>query len=339
MKVKERPSLREMNTFGVSAQAALLVEVNDEEDVLSMPSYDPARDFVLGGGSNVLFVDDVPGTVFLNRIKGIEIIESDKEHALIEVGAGENWHRLVTWSVQQGLFGLENLAMIPGLAGAAPIQNIGAYGVELSSVLEFVCAWDWQTSSWVVLSNEQCGFRYRDSIFRSTSAERYFITSIRLRLARRFRPRLDYGGLKETLAGAGVAHPAATDVMMAVIRLRQKKLPDPAVEGNAGSFFKNPVVSSERIRSLLERFPDMPVWKVSEREAKVSAAWMIERCGLKGRQHMEAAVSMRHALVLVNQGRARGIAIWQLAEQVQDQVRQQFGVELEPEPRIYRANG
>jgi len=337
MKVEERPSLFAMNTFGVPAHAALLVEVDNEEDLLSMPSFNPARDFVLGGGSNVLFVDDVPGTVFLNRISGIEIIEKDDQHALVEVGAGENWHRLVNWTLDRQLFGLENLALIPGLAGAAPIQNIGAYGVELASVLEFVSAWDWHTASWVVLKNEQCKFSYRDSIFKSGSAERYFITSIGLKLARQFHPQLNYSGLQDALNEAGIRRPAAADVLAAVIRLRQNKLPDPAVEGNAGSFFKNPVVSLDRLEDLRRRFPSIPVWKLNDSEAKISAAWMIEQCGLKGHQHLGASVSTRHALVLLNQGGAQGISIWQLAKKVQEQVRQKFGVELEPEPRIYLA--
>jgi len=335
MKVAEHPALLAMNTFGVSAKAGLQIEVESEEDVLLLPAFDRKRDFVLGGGSNVLFVEDVPGTVFMNRIRGIEVIDEDTEQALVEVGAGENWHDLVSWCLRRQLHGLENLALIPGMAGAAPIQNIGAYGVELASVLDAVTAWDWHSSAWTVLDAEQCGFSYRDSIFKSTDDGRYFITSIRLRLAKHFRAQLNYGDLKAELDSAGVTRPSAADVFAAVIRLRRRKLPDPAVQGNAGSFFKNPVVSQDQLEFLLQRHPALPVWNMGQNEAKISAAWMIEHCGLKGYQHGGAAVSTQHALVLLNNNQASGRAILQLARHVQKEVQQQFGVSLEPEPRIY----
>ncbi len=196
MKVLERPSLKSLNTFGVEASAGLLLTIETEEDLLSLPAFDPHMDFVLGGGSNVLFTSDVPGTVFLNRITGKEIISEHGGYAQLEVGAGENWHQLVRWSLDQGLSGLENLSLIPGLAGAAPIQNIGAYGVELSSVLELVTAWDWQNSTWVTFNRDECRFGYRDSFFKSEDTGRYFITSIRLQLNRQFKPQLDYAGLR-----------------------------------------------------------------------------------------------------------------------------------------------
>jgi len=335
MKVFKNPALRELNTFGVSARAGMLVEVEREEDVLSLPAFDPSRDLVLGGGSNVLFVGDVPGTVFLNRIGGIEVIEENRRQVVVEVGAGEKWHELVRWCLDRHFHGLENLALIPGLAGAAPIQNIGAYGVELASVLDTVTAWDWHTAAWAVLDNQQCAFRYRDSVFKSTDDGRYFITSIRLRLSKQFCPQLDYAGLEEELENAGVRHPQAADVFSAVVRLRQKKLPDPAVEGNAGSFFKNPLVPLDQAESLRCRFPDLPVWKLSRTEAKIAAAWLIEQCGLKGYRHHGAAVSDRHALVLLNRDKASGMDIWQLARHVQEEVRLRFAVELEPEPTIY----
>jgi UDP-N-acetylmuramate dehydrogenase len=335
MKVAEHPSLLERNTFGVSASAGLLIEVESEEDVLALPGFDPTRDFVLGGGSNVLFVEDIPGTAFLNRIRGIEVIDEDEERALVEAGAGENWHELVSWCLRRQLYGLENLALIPGLVGAAPIQNIGAYGVELASVLDAVTAWDWHSAAWAVLSKEQCGFGYRDSVFKAHCNGRYLITSIRLRLAKRFRAQLNYSGLQEELDGAGISHPAAADVFAAVIRLRQKKLPDPAATGNAGSFFKNPVISLDQLESLHLRFPNLPVWDMGQNEAKISAAWMIEQCGLKGYQRDGAAVSAQHALVLLNQNNASGLAIWRLARHVQEEIQLRFGIRLEPEPRIY----
>ena len=336
MKVLERPSLKSLNTFGVDATAGLLLTIQTEEDLLSLPAFDPHRDFVLGGGSNVLFVNDVPGTVFLNRISGKDIISEHDGSALLEVGAGENWHQLVRWSLDQGLSGLENLSLIPGLAGAAPIQNIGAYGVELSSVLELVTAWDWKTSNWVIFNKDECRFGYRDSRFKSVETDRYLITSIRLRLNRQFRPHLDYAGLRDALSSMGIDRPEAKQVSDTVIRIRQQKLPDPAVTGNAGSFFKNPVVSMDEAELLRSRFPGLPTWPAGADRAKLSAAWMIDHCGWKGLQENGAAVSSQHALVLVNLGQASGRQILELSRKIADSIAQEFGVVLEPEPKIYK---
>lgn len=336
MKVLERPSLKSLNTFGVDATAGLLLTIQIEEDLLSLPAFDPHRDFVLGGGSNVLFVNDVPGTVFLNRISGKDIISEHDGSVLLEVGAGENWHQLVRWSLDQGLSGLENLSLIPGLAGAAPIQNIGAYGVELSSVLELVTAWDWKTSNWVIFNRDECCFGYRDSLFKSVETDRYLITSIRLRLNRQFRPHLDYAGLRDALSSMGVDQPEAKQVSDTVIQIRQQKLPDPAVTGNAGSFFKNPVVSMDEAELLRSRFPGLPTWPAGADRAKLSAAWMIDHCGWKGFQENGAAVSSQHALVLVNLGQASGRQILELSRKIADSIAQEFGVVLEPEPKIYK---
>ncbi len=336
MKVLERPSLKPLNTFGVEASAGLLLTIESEEDLLSAPSFDPHRDFVLGGGSNVLFVSDVPGTVFLNRIAGKDIISEHDGYAQVEVGAGENWHQLVRWTLDQGLSGLENLSLIPGLAGAAPIQNIGAYGVELSSVLERVTAWDWQNSNWVVFNQDECRFGYRDSLFKSAETDRYLVTSIRLRLSRQFRPQLDYAELRDALSSSGIDQPGAKQVSDTVISIRQQKLPDPAVTGNAGSFFKNPVVSTDEAAWLRSRFTGLPTWPAGANRAKLSAAWMIDHCGWKGVQENGAAVSSQHALVLVNQGQTSGRHILELSVKIADSIACEFGVTLEPEPKIYK---
>jgi len=338
MKVAENQSLSELNTFGVSAQAGLVITVETEEDLLSAPGLDPARDFVLGGGSNVLFVTDVPGTVYLNRLRGIDIIQQDATEVLIEVGAGENWHELVTWSVSRGFSGIENLALIPGLAGAAPIQNIGAYGVELASVLDSVTAWDWHSASWVVLTRQQCTLGYRDSLFKSAQVDRYLITSVRLKLKKQFAAQLAYSGLVAELEQACAGELGLTDVYAAVIRLRRKKLPDPALLGNAGSFFKNPVMPLGSYEHVHARYPDLPSWEAGDDHIKVSAAWLVERCGLKGFAMNGAAVSTQHALVLINQGRCSGRAIWELAQLVEARVWDAFGIRLEPEPKIFIHN-
>jgi UDP-N-acetylmuramate dehydrogenase len=334
MKVVERPSLKGMNSFGVEASAGLLIEIESEEDVLSLPAFNPTRDLVLGGGSNVVFASDVPGTVFHNHILGRTIIEDSAEHAVLEIGAGENWHQLVRWSLERGLSGLENLSLIPGQAGAAPIQNIGAYGVELSSALRGVTAWDWQRSAWVCFESADCQLGYRDSLFKSAAADRYLVTSLQLRLNRVFRPQLDYAGLSDTLSGMGVEHPSARDVSDAVIRLRRRKLPDPAVTGNAGSFFKNPELDPEQAHALAAAHPGLPVWPTDDGRSKLSAAWMIENCGLKGLREGDAAVSEQHALVLVNLGSASGKNIVTLARRIQSSVADRFGLMLEPEPRL-----
>lgn len=334
MIVTRHPSLRNFNSFGVAATAGRMLTLENEEDLPGMPAFDPATDFLLGGGSNVLFASDIPGTVFRNNMKGKAIVRSNDDHAWVEAAAGENWHELVRWTLQQELCGLENLSLIPGLAGAAPIQNIGAYGVELSAVLESVTAWDMARSSLRLFSLEECRPGYRDSYFKSVAPDRYLITSILLRLDRRFSPRLDYAGLREELEQAQTGELTALQVSDAVMRIRQRKLEDPAAIGNAGSFFKNPVVQNTDCQVLTGRFRDLPCWPVTRETSKLSAAWMIEHCGLKGYRQEDAGVSPRHALVLVNHGNATGRQILNLARTIQSRVKQTFGLLLEPEPRI-----
>lgn len=334
MKVLEKPGLKGLNTFGVDAGAALRIDVESEEDVFALPGMDPEHDLLLGGGSNVLLVSDVPGTVFVNRIRGRQVIDLDDRTALVEVGAGENWHGFVNWSIDQGLSGIENLSLIPGSVGASPMQNIGAYGVELSSVLESVTAWDLKDQTWRVFSREDCRFGYRDSRFKSEEPDRYLITSVRLALNTRFTPHLEYAGLAEAIGDRNRDHLTAREVADAVIRVRRRKLPDPAVEGNAGSFFKNPVVPADKAGAVRDEHPDIPAWPSGDGRTKLSAAWMIEHCGLKGCTEGGAAVSERHALVLVNTGGASGAEIWALAGRVRDEVEHAFDIRLVPEPRI-----
>ncbi|MDT8321141.1 MAG: UDP-N-acetylmuramate dehydrogenase [Xanthomonadales bacterium] len=334
MQISERPSLRGLNSFGLEARAQRAVTIETEDDLTSLPPFNPRADLLLGGGSNVLLTTDVPGTVFLNRIRGRAIVAEHDGQAWVEVGAGENWHRLVRWSLDEGLCGLENLSLIPGLAGAAPIQNIGAYGVELSGIVDRLTAWDWHTANRVRFARADCGFAYRESRFKSAEPDRYLIISLRLRLSREFNARLDYAGLSEELAAAGVLNATPRDVSDAVIRLRRRKLPDPAKCGNAGSFFKNPVVSKETATGLLNEYPELPVWADDAEQVKLSAAWMIERCGCKGQRRGDAGVSQRHALVLINHGAATGRDVLALAESIKARVADRFGITLETEPRI-----
>jgi UDP-N-acetylmuramate dehydrogenase len=334
MKARRNASLKLFNTLGIEASAGTLLEIEDAGDLPTAPQFDARKDFVLGGGSNVVLASDVPGTVFLNRIRGRQIIDEHGDQVWIEAGAGEDWHALVEWSLELGLSGLENLSLIPGLAGAAPVQNIGAYGVELSSVLESVTAWDFRRSSRATLNAADCALSYRDSRFKSVEPDRFFITSIRLRLSRKFTPRLEYAGLREELGSPDSGGPTARDVSQAVIRLRTRKLPDPRRVGNAGSFFKNPVVPDALATELRSRHPGLPAWPDRSGKSKLSAGWLIEACGLKGARRGGAAVSEQHALVIVNDANASGRDVLELSRDVASRVEETFGVRLEPEPRI-----
>lgn len=333
-------SLKHLNSFAVEARASELLELESAGDLSIFDGdfkFDPARDLILGSGSNVLFAGDVKGTVVLNRISGRRIISDIGDRALVEASGGENWHQLVLWSLEQGLSGIENLSLIPGLAGAAPIQNIGAYGVELSNVLASVEALDLESGAIHDFTTEDCHFAYRDSRFKSVDAGKYLITRIRLLLSRKFKPNLGYAGLNEELEIMGVSAPTAKQVSQAIIRIRQRKLPDPALIGNAGSFFKNPVISWVKAADLEKEFPAIPTYPASDTETKVSAAWLIEQCGWKGRSMGGAAVSDQHALVLINKNNATGGEILALAEAIEESVLDRFGIELQPEPKIVRS--
>ncbi|MGH8396771.1 MAG: UDP-N-acetylmuramate dehydrogenase [Gammaproteobacteria bacterium] len=333
--LSENASLSKHNTFRVPAQATLLAEVNDPQalpELLTLPQVRDKPLLVLGDGSNVLFRRDFNGVVIIIAARGIEIIEDDGASAGIRASAGENWNGLVRWTLTQGLCGLENLSLIPGRVGAAPIQNIGAYGAELAEMLETVDAFDRQANMVVRLTREQCGFSYRQSVFKQ-QPERWIIAGVALRLHRYAPLKLDYAGVREELAAMDITKPTATNVADAVCRLRLRKLPDPAVIGNAGSFFKNPVVSPELAARLQTEHPGLPVFNAPDGK-KLSAAWLIDQCGWKGFRDGDAGVSDKHALVLVNHGKATGTQIWSLVQRIQDSVQEKFGVCLEPEPRI-----
>ncbi len=340
MKRTVHASLKHLNSFAVEAHAGQLLELETEQDLEIFKTgfrFDPTHDLILGSGSNILFAGDIDGTVVLNRIPGKRIITNSSDGALVEACGGENWHRLVLWSLDQGLTGIENLSLIPGLAGAAPMQNIGAYGVELADSLDSVQALDLENGELREFSHKDCHFTYRDSRFKSTDAGKYLITRIRLRLQREFAANLGYAGLTEELQEMGIDVPTAKQVSQAVIRIRQRKLPDPRFIGNAGSFFKNPVVSRTTADLLKKEFHGLPLYPVSEDETKLSAAWLIEQCGWKGRSMGGAAVSDQHALVLVNQDNATGSEILALADAIGESVQDRFDIKLQPEPRIVRS--
>ena len=335
------------NTFGVPARAPWLLEVDDHAalaQALDLPQLRGLPLLVLGGGSNLLFAGDPPGAVLALHAAAISRLDEEGPRVRVRAEAGANWHQLVLWSLDQGLCGLENLALIPGSVGAAPIQNIGAYGVEVGDSVLAVEAWDRRAGAVVRLDRQACAFGYRDSVFKR-QPERWIVLAVELELGSAHGPQqaplhLGYAGIGEELAAMGKqAAPTAGDVAQAVIAIRQRKLPDPARIGNAGSFFKNPIVPAALAQSLQDRHPRLPVFPGDAAGTrKLSAAWLIDACGWKGAREGDAGVSAEHALVLVNHGQASGAQLLALARRIAASVQERFAVALEPEPRIIGAH-
>ncbi len=333
--VQSDVDLTGLNTFGVAARAQRLLRITDARQlraVVDHPELGKLPKLVLGGGSNLLLTRDPPGLVLKIDIPGMRVLADDAQATLIEAGAGVAWHDLVCWSLRQGLPGLENLALIPGSVGAAPVQNIGAYGMELVEVFDSLDLIDLTTGRFATLDRAACRFGYRDSVFKHALAGKSVITQVRLRLPKPWRARLGYAELQRHLERGGVGEPDARQVFDAVCAIRRAKLPDPQRLGNAGSFFKNPVVNRTIRNEILEEFPEIVSYPLDDGSYKLAAAWMIEACGCKGRSQGAAAVDSRHALVLVNHGGASGSEVLRLAETVRAAVRERFGIELEYEP-------
>ena len=340
-RIVENARLDARNTFGVQATAPMLVEVADAAVLPELFGYAMLRDgpvLVLGGGSNLLFAGDPPGAALSLTAQRIEIIEDTGGSAIVRADAGVVWHDFVLWTLGHGLCGLENLALIPGTVGAAPIQNIGAYGVEVREHIHAVDAFDRRSGDFVRFSAADCAFAYRDSLFKR-DPERHIVTAVEFALSRTPALKLDYAGIGEELQAMGIdAAPRASQVAEAVIRIRQRKLPNPAVLGNAGSFFKNPIVPLAQAEALLAGHASMPVFRGSSEDTrKLSAAWLIDQSGWKGHRDGDAGVAASHALVLVNHGDATGAQLLDLARRIAASVRERFGVDIEPEPRIIGA--
>lgn len=347
--IVEGARLDARNTFGVAATAPMLIEVNDSAvlpelfggTLLNRRMLRDGPVLVLGGGSNLLFAGDPQGAVLALTAQRIAIIADDGEAAIVRADAGVSWHDLVLWTLGQGLCGLENLALIPGTVGAAPIQNIGAYGVEVRDSIHAVEAFDRHAGTMVRLGNDACVFAYRDSLFKR-EPEHHVVTAVEFALSRTPALNLEYAGIGDELQAMGIAAPRASQVAEAVIRIRQRKLPDPSVLGNAGSFFKNPIVAADVAEALLAEHPSMPVFRGADAGTrKLSAAWLIDQCGWKGHRDQngegDAGVAESHALVLVNHGHASGAQLLDLARRIADSVRTRYGVQIEPEPRIIGA--
>ena len=329
-------SLRACNTLGIAARAAWYAEARSLaglQALLGRPEWRAGPRLVLGCGSNLVLAGDFPGLVVRIALSGRALVETD-DAWLVRLGAGEIWHEVVLWTLAQGWPGLENLALIPGTCGAAPIQNIGAYGVELAERLESVEALDPDSGALLHLDRADCAFGYRDSVFKHPAGARLLVTALTLRLPRVWQPRLDYGELRTTLVARGQADPTPLQVAEAVMAIRQAKLPDPAVLGNAGSFFKNPVVDAATADRLLAREPGLVRYPQADGRVKLAAGWLIDRCGWKGRSLGRAGVHERQALVLVNRGGATGAEILALAAAIRADVGARFGVDLEIEPTV-----
>ncbi|MGL4446719.1 MAG: UDP-N-acetylmuramate dehydrogenase [Shewanella sp.] len=330
-------SLKSFNSFGLAQFCQNLVEVHTKDALktICLPLWQQQLPLlVLGGGSNVVFTEDFHGTVVRMLTKGIQVVEA-ADAFYLEVEAGENWHQLVEFTLARGIFGLENMALIPGTVGAAPIQNIGAYGVEFCDVCDWVEYLDLSTGESVRLQAAECQFSYRESIFKGALRHRAVITAVGLRLAKPWQPRLGYGPLQAFTA----ERVTAREIFDRVCQVRTEKLPDPAVLGNAGSFFKNPLVSAACYLDLAQRFPGIVGYAQADASVKLAAGWLIEHAGLKGFALGNAAVHDKQALVLVNRGGATGRDICRLAEHVIARVQAVFGVALEAEPRIMGAHG
>lgn len=324
--------LKPYNTFGLAATAQYFSKLSSVEELSNLNTNAPV--LVLGGGSNLLFRDNIDGFVVKNEIMGIDLIREDADHVYVRAGAGENWHGFVEHCIAKGWCGVENLALIPGCIGASPMQNIGAYGVEIKDVFHSLEAWHLQDKELHSFSLEDCAFGYRESVFKRKYKGQYIITHVTYRLRKTPEFRISYGAIQQELERMGVQELSIRAVADAVIGIRRSKLPDPAVIGNAGSFFKNPELPAETFVALKQRFPDIVGYSTSSGMVKLAAGWLIERAGWKGYRKGDAGVHENQALVLVNYGQATGDEIFQLSEEILHSIDAQFGVHLEREVNI-----
>ena len=336
LSVQPQVSLKTYNSFAVDVAARWFAEAHDDDQVREALAYARQRQLpvlLLGGGSNMLLTADVEALVLRMASRGIRVLQDDGERVLVEAEAGEPWHPFVQWTLQQGLVGLENLSLIPGTVGAAPMQNIGAYGVELKDLFASLTALDRRSGELREFSLDDCGFAYRDSLFKQQTG-RWVILRVRFALNRTAALHLEYGPLRQRLAEQGVTAPTAADVSQAICAIRSEKLPDPALLGNAGSFFKNPMVSVELAQRLSAEHADLVAYPQADGRVKLAAGWLIERAGWKGFREGDAGVHRLQALVLVNYGQATGQQLLALAQRIQADVFRRFAVELEIEPNV-----
>jgi UDP-N-acetylmuramate dehydrogenase len=336
MRIEANKSLKNFNTFGIECKAKFYVSVisiDELKEVLANKNY-PDR-FILGGGSNMLLTRDIEGLVIHLNLKGTRILSENEYYVQIEAMAGENWHKFVIDCIDKDYGGLENLSLIPGNIGTAPIQNIGAYGVELKDVFVSCTAVDIESQAESVFTNDACNFGYRSSIFKNEVKGKYIIASVVFQLTKKnHKTSTSYGAIQQKLAEKNIENPSIKDISDAVIEIRQSKLPDPKILGNCGSFFKNPVIDNEIFQKFRMRYPNAPYYEVSPTEYKIPAGWLIEEAGFKGKQFGHAGVHENQALVLVNYGNATGSEIWELAILIQKKIKEKFGIYIEPEVNV-----
>lgn len=334
-----KASLKEYNTFGIDVQANAIISITSVEHLQRVIKKEhPENLFIIGGGSNMLLTKDLDKYVVHIHIKGYELLDSfpDKDEILLKVAGGENWHDFVLYCIEHNYGGVENLSLIPGNVGTAPIQNIGAYGVELKDVFYECEAVSRKDGTIKIFSLDECMFGYRDSVFKTTLKDQYIITSVTFRLTTKNHVvKTDYGAIQDTLLAKEIKEPTIKDVSNAVIEIRQSKLPDPAKIGNSGSFFKNPVISQADFSELRKKFPDIPYYPIGSDQIKVPAGWLIEQAGFKGKRFGDAGVHEKQALVLVNYGNASGSEIWDLALRIQKEVYTKFGITINPEVNVF----
>ena len=335
MNIQENISLKNYNTFGVDVNAKRFVFITSVYELQQLLKTEQDV-FVISGGSNMLLTQDIEKLVIHLKINGISIDKEDDNFVYLTVNAGENWHDFVLWCINQNYGGVENLSLIPGNVGTCPIQNIGAYGVEVKDVITKVEAIEIETQKLVSFSNENCEFGYRDSIFKNNAKDKYIITSVGFRLTKKHHQlNTSYGAINTELSTQGITTPTIKDISNAVIAIRSSKLPDPAKIGNSGSFFKNPVVNIELFRDIQLKYPEMPFYEVSETEIKIPAGWLIEKSGFKGKRFGECGVHDKQALVLVNHGNAEGKEIYELAKKIKSTVKENFNIDLDIEVNIF----
>ncbi|CAM3892472.1 MULTISPECIES: UDP-N-acetylmuramate dehydrogenase [Pseudomonas] len=334
---QQQVSLKPYNTFGIDVRARYFTEAHNDDEVrqaLAQAGEQGVPVLVVGGGSNLLLTADIQALVLRMASRGLRILTEHGERVVVEAEAGEPWHPFVQWSLSQGLAGLENLSLIPGTVGAAPMQNIGAYGVEIKDVFAGLTALDRQTGELRDFSLEECAFAYRDSLFKRNPG-RWVILRVRFALSRVMHAHLDYGPVRQRLSEQGVSQPTAQNVSDAICSIRREKLPDPLELGNAGSFFKNPVVAAVLADRIRLQYPGLVAYPQADGQFKLAAGWLIEQAGWKGHREGDAGVHRLQSLVLVNYGQATGVQLHQLAQKIQADILERFGVELEMEPNLY----
>ena len=337
MNIIENYPLLKLNTFGVDVKAKYFTSINTINELIEATKTNVFKDLellILGGGSNILFTKDFDGLVILNNIKGKEIISQNQQSIFLKIGAGENWHELVMYCVDNGWGGIENLSLIPGNTGTAPMQNIGAYGVEIKETFVELEALEISSGKIVKFNNSDCEFGYRESVFKNKMKNQYIILNITLELKKNPVLNINYGDVKAILECQNIKNPAIKEVSNAIIRIRQSKLPDPKKIGNSGSFFKNPLVSLNQLELIKKNYPNVVNYEINENEFKIAAGWLIERVGWKGKKFNNYGVHEKQALVLVNYGLANGMEIFDLSEKIILDIKDKFGITLEREVNI-----